>query len=194
MSATSLSVINKCIIPEGVQGFFKPINSNRLEQLIWQYRSARKSIEGFYSFLDGAGSLGLSYAIRVLEANRNVALPSSVGSLDEALAFLDADYWRQALALTDVYEHMPADRRHEWNELLRERKDTAGNRIPSFSEEVVYSTLQELISSRDQFLSERVAAIFKNLSGEHITNAPQGFGRRFCGLVIKIHTPPRTSR
>lgn len=39
-------------------------------------------------------------------------------------------------------------------------------------------TLKELLLERDKFLAERVDGIFRALSGEHVTNVPEGFSKR----------------
>jgi hypothetical protein len=50
--------------------------------------------------------------------------------------------------------------------------------LPDFEEASVRATLLELLNSRAKFLAERVDGIFRALSGEHVTNCPEGFGRR----------------
>ena len=78
----------------------------------------------------------------------------------------------KALNMTDVYEYMPNNRRTEWNEQIREMK------TPDFDEETVRPTIMELLNSRQQFFAERVDGIFRALSGDHVTNRPEGFGKR----------------
>lgn len=78
----------------------------------------------------------------------------------------------KALNMTDVYEYMPNNRRTEWNEQIREMK------TPDFEEETVRPTIMELLNSRQQFFAERVDGIFRALSGDHVTNRPEGFGKR----------------
>ena len=98
-----------------------------------------------------------------------------------AVAALDAAYWAKAMALTDVYDAMPQKRREEWNEAIREHK------TPAFEEETVRATLEDLLMSRSRFFAERVDGIFRALSGEHVTNAPQGFGKRMILTGITSH-------
>lgn len=50
--------------------------------------------------------------------------------------------------------------------------------LPDFEEQTVRATLLDLLNSRAKFLAERVDGIFRVLSGEHVTNCPEGFGRR----------------
>lgn len=50
--------------------------------------------------------------------------------------------------------------------------------LPEFEEGTVRDTLAALIAMRAQFFGERVDGIFQNLSGTHVTNAPEGFGKR----------------
>src|SRR5262249_46435150 len=92
--------------------------------------------------------------------------------LDGAIAALNAAYWSKALGLTDVYDYMPQARRDEWNRSIKEHK------TPDFTEEAVRPTILQLLASREQFLAERVDGIFRGLAGEHVTNAPEAFGKR----------------
>jgi hypothetical protein len=50
--------------------------------------------------------------------------------------------------------------------------------IPEFNDENVRGTLLALLSQRETFFAERVDGIFRALSKTHVTNAPEGFGRR----------------
>jgi hypothetical protein len=97
---------------------------------------------------------------------------SRLFELPKAIKALDADFWSRSLALTDVYDAMPQARRDEWNKSIREFN------TPEFTEDNVRATVEALLSSRSQFLAERVDGIFKALSGHHVTNEPQGFGKR----------------
>ena len=92
--------------------------------------------------------------------------------LEGAIASLNSTFWQKALNMTDVYEYMPNNRRTEWNEQIREMK------TPDFEEETVRPTIMELLNSRQQFFAERVDGIFRALSGDHVTNRPEGFGKR----------------
>lgn len=58
--------------------------------------------------------------------------------------------------------------------------------LPDFTDETVRSTLASLINMRAQFLAERVDGIFRALSGAHVTNVPEGFGRRM--IIARILT------
>ncbi|AWP35343.1 hypothetical protein B9D02_22490 (plasmid) [Pantoea vagans] len=93
-------------------------------------------------------------------------------SVPGAVASLNSAFWQEALDLTDVYQYMPNDRRNEWNEQIREMV------APDFEEKTVRATLSELLFSREKFFAERIDGIFRNLSGEHVTNRPEGFGKR----------------
>ncbi|MNX81936.1 hypothetical protein D3C86_1136440 [compost metagenome] len=72
---------------------------------------------------------------------------------------------------------MPAKRRDEWNKQISEKQ------TPEFEEDTVRSTLMDLLASRHKFFGERVDGIFQNLSGEHVTNQPQGFSKRMIIYV-----------
>ncbi|NIF02582.1 DUF4942 domain-containing protein [Pantoea sp. Acro-805] len=109
-----------------------------------------------------------------LHGSRGYHVPpvSKLFDLPGALASLNADFWQQALSLTDVYEYMPNDRRNDWNNQIQEMK------APDFEENAVRATLTELLFSRQKFFSERVDGIFRSLSRSHVTNRPEGFSKR----------------
>lgn len=90
-----------------------------------------------------------------------------------AIRALDAEFWSRAMQLTDVLEAMDATKRNEWHTQIREHK------TPAFESESVIATIRQLLAQRDHFFSQRVDGLFHNLSDSHITNTPQGFGRRF---------------
>ncbi|CAM3451302.1 class I SAM-dependent methyltransferase [Klebsiella variicola] len=114
-----------------------------------------------------------------------------------AIASLNAEFWQKALNMTDVYEYMPNNRREQWNEQIRNPQGVKAQRVskydlergavqnewaveplPDFKEESVRPTIMALLNSREQFFSERVDGIFRALSGDHVTNRPEGFGKR----------------
>ncbi|MGA9618169.1 MAG: DUF4942 domain-containing protein, partial [Serratia proteamaculans] len=103
------------------------------------------------------------------DGERYIRPVSDIFKLEGAIANLNAAYWQQALSLTDVYEYMPQKRRDEWDDQIREMK------TPEFEEETVRPTIMSLLNSRQKFFGERVDGIFRTLSGEHVTNRPEGF-------------------
>lgn len=82
------------------------------------------------------------------------------------------DFWKRALNLTDIYSCLPQPRREQWNKQFHEMK------CPDFTDENLRATLEAFQADRMLFLAERVDGIFRALSGEHVTNQPQGFGSR----------------
>lgn len=77
-----------------------------------------------------------------------------------------------------------SDRRNhpEWFDLKGDYIDEANSYaqppLPDFTQDTVRNTLSGLLAMRAQFLGERVDGIFQGLSGHHVTNAPEGFGKR----------------
>lgn len=108
-----------------------------------------------------------------------------------------------------VYQYMPQQRRTDWNEQIKhpagvpaptlknyvERKGAEPSEwkiapLPDFEEPVVSNTLRDLLLSREKFFAERVDGIFRALSQSHVTNEPQGFGRRMiiAGFITSYDT------
>lgn len=163
----------------GEPAFFAPAPTDLLDRLIGQYNQARARVrevaalaesEGFRAvlsyFLEGNSSTDRGAASMSSSATERLfSEPGAVSALNSA-------YWSKALALTDVLDLMPQKRRDEWHVQISERK------CPEFTPETVRATLRDLLNMRAQFFGERVAGIFHGLSGDHVTNAPEAFGKR----------------
>lgn len=142
-----------------------------LELLFAQYRADREGIEKIAGFVEDAKQMHYFFAAAAQE-NRHLGSATEVFKLEPASKALDADYWQRAMFLTDVLEYMPAEKRNEWHDQIHKHK------TPPFEQESVKSTLIQMLNNRAQFMAERVDGLFKALSGEHVTNMPQAFGKR----------------
>lgn len=155
--------------------FFAPSNSDAVDFLFSQYRAERANIEAVNDFLTGPEMLGaIDYFLRGNRQQHDRYVPDAKAVFNIAMArkALDASYWNRALRLTDVRDYMPDARRREFDRQI-EKMET-----PEFTEETVRATLQTLLAQRLDFLSEMVDGIFRGLSGEHVTNRPEGFSKR----------------
>ncbi len=164
-------------IPE-LSGVFAPVAQNDIEALLFQHKAAKKAIVETMAMLNQPSAQhGLRYLLRAgaYDPHRAHVDPSKLSGLGEeerAIQILDADYWDKALGLTDVMRFMPAEKRQQW------RDDINKLNTPAFTEEAVYHTLRQLLLERQNYLAERVDGAFKSLSGEHVTNRPEGFYKR----------------
>lgn len=169
-----------------VESFFAPANTDALDSLMAQYSLARRRIAEVAAFTGGeTASSVLHYFLEgnASEDRGRHSLSLSAAQLFTeagAVAALNSAYWSKALALTDVVDMMPQARRTEWHEQIRSHK------CPEFEESTVRATLVDLLAMRAQFLGERVDGIFRGLSGEHVTNAPEAFGKRM--IVARVLT------
>ncbi|WP_262385658.1 class I SAM-dependent methyltransferase [Duffyella gerundensis] len=156
--------------------FYAPVEADVIDSLLGRYRHMRGKIEEIAGAV--TSSVNAPAVAHFISGNlssrrgyhgRTVA---EIFSVQGAVASLNAAFWQEALDLTDVYQYMPNDRRNAWNDQIREME------APDFEEKTVRATLSELLFSREKFFAERVDGIFRNLSGEHVTNRPEGFGKR----------------
>ena len=178
------------LVDESAQ-FFAPVSSDLLDGLLGQYQSTRKRIEAVAGFVNGA--MGTGTIDYFLDGNTSPdrgrhSLSHSAKSLFEvegAIKALNAAYWSKALAFTDVLDTMPQKRRDEWHKSIRELA------TPDFTEDTARTTIGELLRMRGQFFGERVDGIFRGLSGEHVTNAPEAFGKRM--IIARVLTSYDTS-
>lgn len=180
--------------------FFAPVASDLVDGLIGQYQDNRRRIEAvaavvngddyarvMHYFLDGNASQERGRSTLEYSAAQLFDVTGAIGALNAA-------YWSKALQMTDVLDVMPQKRRDEWHKQIsnphgvkRDKYATAWEvePLPDFEETTVRDTLTSLLNMRAQFLAERVDGIFRGLSGEHVTNAPEAFGKRMIvGYVL----------
>lgn len=157
--------------------FFAPASTDMVDGLVGRYQQERDGIDQVAEFLssDRFGS-SVRYFIEgnqdTLHGLRYAPATEKLFRHDGAIGALNSNYWQQALSLTDVLDFMPAKRREEWFDSIQKMQ------TPDFEEATVRATLGELLAMRMQFLAERVDGIFQALSRTHVTNEPQGFGKR----------------
>lgn len=164
--------------------FFAPVQSDIIDTLIGQYQRDHTQLAEISEFMQShAGMMGYFVDGNIDKAGY-VAF-ERLFKLEPAIKALDAAYWTRALSMTDVLDHMPQKRRDEWHNQLRAWKEpryregeNPANDLPKFEESIVRQTLESMLAMRTQFLSERVDGIFRGLSGDHVTNRPEGFGKR----------------
>lgn len=164
---------NLDIIDDGAE-FFAPVSTDAIASMVAQCQAMRDRIEQLAAAVTGEMAVAMRYFLDGNGDNSRWAAPSVERLFQPggAVAALNATYWSKALALTDVLDLMPQKRRDEWNKSIMERT------TPDFTDETVRNTLADLINMRAKFFAERVDGLFRSLSGEHVTNAPQGFGKR----------------
>lgn len=180
--------------------FFAPCSSDAIDGLVGQYDATRKRIEALAATVTDEVAGAMHYFLdAAARKDRHHSAPSvaDLFQLAPAIASLNAAYWSKALQLTDVLDTMPQKRRDEWSEQIRNPDGTKRDRnakdwivppLPDFTDENVRHTLGDLLRMRGQFLAERVDGIFRGLSGEHVTNSPEAFGKRMIiGYVLNDH-------
>ena len=154
------------------QEFFAPASSDMIDGLIGQYQSERRIISEVAEYLSGDNfKLALNYFVDGSRDNsRGVSVPKF--DADTGIKALNSSFWDRALRMTDVIDCMPQKRRDEWNDQIREFN------TPDFEDEAVRATIGDLMAMRSKFFAERVDGIFRALSRSHVTNRPEGFGKR----------------
>ena len=144
-----------------------------LDALFSEYHSKLSEINKIASFVTGKTDIIGFFLDGAQKKERHSSL-SAKNLFDPvpAIAALDALFWSRAMNLTDVLEAMDATRRNEWHNQIHDHK------TPPFEPADVITTIRQLLAQRDYFFAQRVEGIFTNLSQSHVTNEPQGFGRR----------------
>lgn len=158
--------------------FFAPASTDMVDALIGQYRQERERIEKVADLMATELGTTVQYFADGNKRREQWYGLERLFQLDGAVAALNSSYWNRTLKLTDVIDCMPQKRRDEWFEQIREHK------APEFTEATVRDTLGSLMAMRSQFFAERVDGLFRALSGDHVTNQPQGFGKRM--IIARI--------
>ena len=192
---SNLDVIERAEVElvEDAAEFFAPVSSDVVDGLIGQYRLMRAKVERVASVmtspdLDGAFHF-FAEAAGLKDRHLSYATLGTMFDGGAAVAALNASFWSRAMQLTDVLDCMPQARRDEWHQSIREHK------TPEFTDDTVRATLQGLLAQRERFFAERVDGLFRSLSGTHVTNAPEAFGRRMIlAGVINSYGSPDHSR
>lgn len=175
--------------------FFAPVASDLVDGLLGEYQTRRRQVDQLAAVVAGDLGNAVHYFIEGNAGDdrmhRSIYL-DKLFEVEGAVAALNAAYWSKLLNLTDVLDCMPAKRREAWFEQIRNPrgKQVHGQDkyakvkkwevepLPEFNEATVRPTIEGLLAMRQQFFSERVDGIFRALSSEHVTNVPEGFGRR----------------
>lgn len=164
------------VIASDVGEFFPPAKETAIDVLLIEHGKMRERIGELADLM--SGELGGAVPF-FLQANSDGGrrgtsyTTQELFSAEGAHKALDAHFWRRALELTGVREIMPQERRDGWD------KDIEKMTTPPFSPEWIEPTITDLLASRERFFAEKVDGIFRRLSPRHLTNAPEGFGKRF---------------
>lgn len=173
--------------------FFAPAPTDLIDGLLAEYRARRLQIDQLAAVVSGSLGNVMRYFLEGNAGNEQVHRSLYVDRLfkvDGAVHALDAAYWSKLLSLTDIYEFMPQERKNKWNKQIKypagirnrqryeDREKWESEPLPAFEESTVRPTIHGLLAARASFLAEKVDGIFRSLSGNHVTNAPEAFGKR----------------
>ena len=190
MNATAIEAVERAdshLVEDSAQ-FFAPMASDLIDRLLGEYGHYRNEIDKVVAVMAGGLSNVMHYFIEGNcgdEAMHRSLYVEKLFCTKGAIAALNAAYWSKTLNFTDVLDCMPQKRRGEWLNQIRQPAGKKGRGgkweiepLPDYTEDSVRPTINGLLAMRGQFLAERVDGIFQGLSGEHVTNAPEGFGKR----------------
>ncbi|HEU0276628.1 MAG TPA: DUF4942 domain-containing protein, partial [Rhodanobacteraceae bacterium] len=155
--------------------FFAPANPAKVTALLDDYAAKREALASIASIMAAPSSSAVRYFLDADQLRNNYRRTierSELFALEPAVRALDADFWRRAIGLTDVYAVLPQPRRETWDDAIRTHT------TPPFTADNVRATLEDLLLSRSKFFAERIDGVFRALSYTHVTNAPEGFGKR----------------
>lgn len=116
-----------------------------------------------------------------LRANQLRATYDELFNFDKAKSVLNSEMWNRVIQMTNVLHYMPAEDRNKWT------SDISEYNTPDFTEDNVIPTVQGLLKGQNTFFAKKVDGIFRNLSGDHVTNSPSGFSKRMIFVVNNYH-------
>lgn len=151
---------------------FAPVDEAPITSLLLKHAEQWETIERVSgAFADPATVACLAYYVSGNDVREGYTVERMFDTehTARALKALDASYWSQALAATDVLDCMPAKRRDEWHEQI------AKFNVPPFTEATLRSTMREHLAARHRYFAERVDGLFRALSPDHKTNMAAGF-------------------
>lgn len=193
MSALNAIEQAEVSVVDGSAPFFAPTPTDLIDGLLAEYRARRLQIDELAAVVGGSLGNVMHYFLEGNAGDESTHRSLYVARLFEvegAVHALDGAYWSRLLALTDVYEFMPQERKNAWNKQIKhpagirnrqryeDRMKWESEPLPAFEESTVRATIQGLLAARGSFLAEKVDGIFRSLSGNHVTNAPEAFGKR----------------
>lgn len=159
------------------QEFFAPASTDMIAGMVAEYRARRAVIQQVAELMAKPNVVAAcNFFIDGDRDHRGVQNNnSSISRLFQSangIKALNSHYWNSALRQTDVLEIMPQKRKDDWFKMIHDQT------APDFEEQVVRDTIEDLLASRYKFFAERVDNVFRSLSGDHVTNQPQGFYKR----------------
>jgi hypothetical protein len=157
------------------QPFHAPVDADLIDSLTGQRDAQLKRMQELHGFISEGykDAAGYFFNANPEPFNRYMRSVDEVFNLETGTKYLDSVFWQKALDQTDVYDCMPQARKDEWNDGIQKRE------VPEFTEENVRSTLGDLLMARSKFIAEKADGVFRRLSRTHVTNAPEGFRKRF---------------
>ncbi len=176
----ALAPLNKFAMASD-DGIFAPVSPDLLGALLSSYDKSRADIAHVSAVATGdqfASVMGYFASGNCGSDGPSFSNARALFAEKGAVAALNSSYWSKALKLTDVYDLMPQKRRDEWDKQIKKHE------APEFTPDTVIPTIIDLLNMRPQFLAERVDGLFSALSHEHVTNCPQGFGKRMIMYVF----------
>lgn len=159
---------------------FLPSTHDLVDNLIVEYNKIKARIEELSTtVVDGLNSTAIKYFLSAYGESQRKTPPNMEDLFDTktAVAYLNSTYWKKTFDLTDLKDCMPAHVRKEWDSQINAKQ------CPEFDESVVRATMQEMMNNRYRFFCERVDGVFRALSGDHVTNRPEGFSKRMIFWV-----------
>lgn len=150
--------------------------TGRGEQLLDIFNAYEQGVASIRALHELLSKPGMSTAAGyVFASNGNFSrrtVPSPTQTVAFAIKSLDVDCWFKAFHLTDAYQLMAEEDRSAWSAAFDSRD------VPAFERDVVVDTLNAIIQSKSEYFARRVASVFKNLSGKHVTNPAHAFNTR----------------
>lgn len=152
-----------------LQSFYN--QSGAIDRLISAYQSELHEIESAFAIWEQHQSTLTTHVF---------AIAASTQSIEDAQNSVLRSHWTKLINTLNIKRFLPSV---EWDKLT---KSISSLNVPQFDVPSIEAWLAMLIPSMDDLFAQRVDAIFKSLSGTHVTNSPTGFRQK---MILQLDKP-----
>ncbi len=176
-------------IPADYREFLPSMTTPAVDSILHEYADGEAEMRRLHAYLmrkENHGTLScFAYGAQVYHQSNAQGRHWSMDlvemfDLQRAINARKEHYWFKLFDLCSFTNILPSDIWNKWQESFTAwRKPGAMAVLPNFDQKTVYSCLSVIEAHRANFLSMRVDAVWKALSGWHKTNWGGAFHKRF---------------
>lgn len=145
---------------------FPKLSDSAIDALDLEYKKIRSAMDDVYELIDESSIL---YSLLPIGTNN---ISATIVDKKFCVQRLDSKYWLKLINLSGIASILPSTEFERWLKQIEKLE------APEFNRENILSTVTGWYESEGSFIIDRADTIFHSLSSTHITNRPEGFGKR----------------